>query len=251
MYGFSTINHLPLGPVLFALGVAGLLFFARWEGRVPSPIFNMDLFRENRVFLFSNIAALITYLSTFAVTFLLSLYLQYIKDLSPQRAGEVLLASSALMAIFTPVSGRISDKIEPRLVAGVGMALNCVALAMFIFLGSGTPLWYVIVALAFYGMGIGIFASPNSNAIMGAVEQRVLSVASGTLGTMRTAGMMLSMGIMMVLFSLYIGDAEITPARYPDFLMSVRTGFIIFTALSAGGLAIQITARRRSAVPTR
>jgi hypothetical protein len=80
---------------------------------------------------------------------------------------------------------------------------------------------------------------------MGAVEKRALGVASGTLGTMRTAGMMLSMGIMMVLFSLFIGQAQITPEYYDGFLTSVRVGFIIFTALCLGGLVAQLVARKQ------
>jgi hypothetical protein len=70
-----------------------------------------------------------------------------------------------------------------------------------------------------------------------------MGVAAGTLGTMRTAGMMVSMGIMMIIFSLFIGQAEITPERYPQFLTSVRTGFIIFTVLSVLGFASQMVAR--------
>jgi hypothetical protein len=90
---------------------------------------------------------------------------------------------------------------------------------------------------------------------MGSVEPRFLALASGTQGTMRTSGMMLSMGIMMVLFSLYIGQAEITPEYYPQFMMSVRTGFIIFTLLGIAGLIAQLVARppadRRAAASTK
>lgn len=242
MYGFSEVTTVR-GVILLVVGIGGLLYFVRWESRVPSPLFHLDLFRANRVFVFSNLATLVTYLSTFAVTYLLSLYLQYIKDMAPDRAGMVLAVSSVLMAVFTPISGRISDRIEPRLVASVGMALNCIALFMFIFLGAGTGLGYIFVALAVYGLGIGLFSSPNTNAIMGAVQQRMFGVASGTVGTMRTAGMMLSMGIMIVLFALYLGDAEIVPANYPDFLASVRTGFIVFTALGFGGFISQVLAK--------
>jgi MFS family permease len=148
------------------------------------------------------------------------------------------------MAIFTPISGRISDKIEPRLVASVGLAVNCLAVFMLIFVGGGTSLWYILLALAVYGIGIGLFSSPNSNAIMGSVENRILGVASGTLGTTRTAGMMLSMGIMMVLFSIYVGGSEITREVYPEFLKSMRVGFIIFTVVGALGLLIQVLARK-------
>jgi MFS family permease len=242
MYGFSSLPDV-LGIVLFVLGVTGFIFFTRWEARTVSPIFNINLFRENKVFFFSNLAIFISYIATFAISFLLSLYLQDIKELNPDKAGLVLITASVLMAVFTPISGRISDRIEPRLVASVGMALNCVALLLLVFLNADTALWYIMFALAINGLGIGIFASPNTNAIMGAVEKKSLGVAAGTLGTMRTAGMMVSMGIMMILFSLYIGQTEITPAYYPQFLTSVRTGFIIFTVVSIFGLLCQLVAR--------
>ena len=242
MYGFSSLPSV-LGVVLFLLGVTGFIFFARWEARTDSPIFNLSLFRKNKVFFFSNLAIFISYIAIFAVSFLLSLYLQYIKGLSPQMAGLILITASVLMAIMTPISGRVSDRIEPRLVASVGMSLNCVALFLLIFLNDSTALWFIMVALAINGLGIGIFASPNTNAIMGSVERKFLGVAAGTLGTMRTAGMMVSMGIMMILFSLYIGQAEITPEYYPQFLTSVRTGFIIFTVVSIFGLLCQLVAR--------
>ncbi|OGO00056.1 MAG: MFS transporter [Chloroflexi bacterium RBG_13_51_52] len=242
IYGFSSLPSV-LGIIIFILGVVGLTLFARWESRTESPIFNVKLFKTNRVFLFSNLAVFISYIATFAVSFLLSLYLQYIKDLTPDAAGLILITASILMAIFTPISGWISDRIEPRLVASVGMSLNCVALFLLIFVGVDTSLWFIIFALAINGLGIGIFASPNTNAIMGAVEKKSLGVAAGTLGTMRTAGMMVSMGIMMILFSLYIGQTEITTAYYPQFLSSVRTGFIIFTVFSVFGLFCQMVAR--------
>ena len=245
MYGFSNLPD-TTGIILFVVGVIGLTLFVWWETRIPSPVFEISLFRENRVFLLSNLAALITYISTFAVSFLLSLYLQYIKGYDPEKAGLVLIASSILMAIFTVTSGFISQKREPRVVATIGMAFNCTALIMLIFLGNATPIWYIILALVVYGTGIGLFGTPNTNAIMGSVEHRVLGVASGTLGTMRTAGMMLSMGITMILFSVYIGQAEITSAYYPQFLTSVRVGFTIFSILCVGGLVAQMVARRPS-----
>jgi EmrB/QacA subfamily drug resistance transporter len=245
MYGFSIVNTIT-GIILVAVGIIGFIFFVWWENRVEHPVFNLQIFRKNRVFVFSSLAALITYCSTFAITFLLSLYLQYVKDFRPDEAGMVLISASVLMAIFTPVSGRISDRIEPRLVSSVGLLLNCVSLILLIFVGSGTALWYVILALVIYGIGIGLFSSPNSNAIMGSVEKRILGVASGTLGTTRTAGMMLSMGIMMVLFSVYVGQSEITRELYPEFLDSMRVGFIIFSVIGALGLITQMAARNVS-----
>lgn len=244
MYGFSSLPSLT-GYILFPIGFIALVFFVRWESRVKNPVFNLSLFRKNRVFIFSNIAALITYIATFAINYLLSLYLQYIKGFSPQESGLILIAASVLMTAFTILSGFIAQRIESRLLATFGMALDLAATMMLIFLSETTSLWYVILALAIYGMGIGLFVSPNTNAIMGSVENKVLGVASGTLGTMRTAGMMLSMGITMILFSVYIGQAEIIPAYYPQFLTSVRAGFIIFSAFGLAGVISQIAARNR------
>jgi MFS family permease len=124
-----------------------------------------------------------------------------------------------------------------------------VALLLLVFVVGATPIWYIMLALAINGLGIGIFASPNTNAIMGSVPRKSLGVAAGTLGTMRTAGMMVSMGIMMILFSLYIGQTEITPEHYPRFLLSLRTGFIIFTVLSVLGLLCQFIARSAARTP--
>jgi MFS family permease len=243
MYGFTSLPT-TLGFVLFAAGGAGMGFFFWHELRTASPIFNLTLFRNNRAFLFSNLAALVIYISTYAITFLLSLHLQYITGMTPDNAGIVLIASSVLMTIFTLLSGYICQKFQPRLVATAGMGITCVALIMLIFLGNNTPLWYIVLALSIYGIGIGLFVSPNTNVVMGSVESKVLGVASGILGTMRTAGMMLSMGIVMILFSVYIGNVEITPVYYPQFLTSVKVGFAIFAALGVIGMIAQIIARR-------
>jgi MFS family permease len=245
IYGFSSLPSVP-GIVLLLLGITGMIIFARWEIKVASPIFDVNLFRKNRVFFFSNLAVFVSYIATFATSFLLSNYLQDIKELSPDRAGLILIIASVLMAIFTPISGRISDKLEARLVASVGMGLNCVALFLLTFVNADTGLWYIMMVLAINGLGIGIFASPNTNAIMGAVPKKSLGVAAGTLGTMRTAGMMVSMGTIMILFSVFIGHVEIMPENYPQFLTSMRTGFIIFTVVSVLGLFCQLVARRAS-----
>ncbi|MEM0204708.1 MAG: MFS transporter [Nitrososphaerota archaeon] len=130
MYGISLLPY-ELGLLLTGLGVLGLTTFVVWESRMKSPVLNISLFRNNVTFAFSNLATLINYSATFAVGYLLSLYLQNVKGLSPQNAGMILLVQPAMMAIFSPVAGRLSDKIEPRVLASVGMALTAVSLFLF------------------------------------------------------------------------------------------------------------------------
>jgi MFS family permease len=243
MYGFTELPS-ALGIVLVLLGGLGLLAFIRWEAKVKSPVFNVGLFKKNAAFVFSNLATLINYSSAFAISFLLSLYLQYIKEFSPQTAGLISVVSPVVMTIFAPIAGRLSDRVEPRLVASVGMAFTCVALLLFVFLGDVTALGLIIAGMAVYGVGAGLFSSPNTNAVMSSVDRRFFGVASGAVAAMRSIGMMLSMGIVMILFSVYIGQAEITPAYYPQFLTSARVGFLIFTALCLAGVFIQFAAKK-------
>jgi EmrB/QacA subfamily drug resistance transporter len=235
MYGFTMLPELP-GAGLILAGALGIVAFVKWETKVKSPVLDIRLFRNNTVFTLSNVAALINYSATFAVSFLLSLYLQYIKGLSPQNAGLVLVAAPVIQAIFSPLAGRLSDRIEPRIVASAGMGLTVIGLIFFIFLNQTTSLWFIIVGLIILGFGFALFSSPNTNAVMSSADKKFYGVASATLSTMRQLGMMFSMGMVMVIFAIYIGHVQITPEYYPQFLSSLNTAFIIFTALCFGGI---------------
>lgn len=235
MYGFSLLPAIS-GAWLILIGALGMLVFIQWELKVKNPVLNLNLFKENTVFAFSNLAALINYSATFAVGFLLSLYLQYIKGLNPQEAGVVLVSQPAVQAIFSPLAGRLSDKIEPRIVASSGMALTAAGLFLFTFLSEETALEFIIASLILLGFGFALFSSPNTNAVMSAVDKRFYGIASATLGTMRLTGQMLSMGIAMLIFAIYIGRVEINPTIYPHLLRSTQIAFGIFAALCFAGI---------------
>jgi len=235
MYGFSLIPAMS-GLWLVLGGIFVLLLFVGWETKAENPVLDINLFRNNTVFAFSNLAALINYSATFAVGFFLSLYLQYIKALSPQNAGLILVSQPVVMAIFSPFAGRLSDKFEPRIIASAGMALSVISLSLFAFLNQKTALEFVVASLILLGFGLALFSSPNTNAVMSSVERRFYGVASATLGTMRLTGQMLSMGIAMLIFAIYIGKVQITPQYYPLFLTSIKTAFIIFAVLCFAGI---------------
>ena len=234
LYGFSQMSTMR-GIWLMLLGALGIFTFIKWETKVDSPVLDINLFRNNRVFALSNLAALINYSATFAVTFLLSLYLQYIKELTAVNAGLILVSQPIVQAFFSPFAGRFSDRIEPGIVASLGMALTAVGLFLFIFLNEKTTLEFIVAILILLGFGFALFSSPNTNAVMSSVENRFYGVASGTLGTMRMMGMALSMGITILIFSIYIGKVRITPEYYPLFLRCSKMAFTFFTVLCLGG----------------
>lgn len=221
---------------LIAVGLICMVAFVRHELRASFPVFEVRLFSGNKLFAFSSLAALINYSATSALTFLLSLYLQYIQGMSPQVAGTVLMVQPILMAIFSPVAGRWSDRIEPRKIASTGMSLTALGVFLFSFLGMGTAEIYILGTLVILGFGFAMFSSPNMNAIMGSVEKRYLGIASGTVATMRLLGQMISMAIAMVIFSLFLGQQEIAPSNYNLFLKSVHVSFLIFTFLCVIGV---------------
>jgi MFS family permease len=122
MYGFSLLPDRE-GFILLIAGSVMLGVFILRELRVKYPLLNMNLFRNNRIFTFSSLAALINYAATFSITFFLSLYLQYIRGFPASYAGTILVIQPVVMAIFSSWAGRLSDRIEPAKIASAGMAI--------------------------------------------------------------------------------------------------------------------------------
>jgi EmrB/QacA subfamily drug resistance transporter len=235
MYGFSILPNM-YGTYLITLGIIGFYVFSRFELKVNNPVFNMSLFTTNKAFAFSNLAALINYSATFAVGFLLSFYLQYIKEFNPQTAGIILVSQPVMMAVFSPMSGKISDKIEPRIVASTGMIITTIGLFILIFLKPDTSVIFIITSLIFLGFGFALFSSPNTNAVLSSIDKKYLGVAASTLSTMRMTGQMFSMGIALLIISIYIGKSKITLENHSALLSGIGTAFILFTSLCFAGI---------------
>jgi EmrB/QacA subfamily drug resistance transporter len=234
IYGLSLLPAMS-GVLLIVGGVIGLSAFIRWEMRTGSPVLDISLFRNNRVFTFSNLVHLVTYSAIFAVQFLISLYLQYLKGFNPQTAGLILVAMPVMQAIFSPLAGRLSDRIEPRIIVSTGLVLITAGLIVFTFLNEQTPLKSIIGNLILIGFGYSLFSAPNLNAVMTAAPKTASGAASAIVGTARTLGMALSMGVAMLMFALYMGRVEITPEYYPLLQESMRMSFITFAVLCFGG----------------
>lgn len=235
MYGFSKLPH-AYAFYLLGGGLAGVILFVLYELKIEAPVVDIRLFRYNMVFAFSNLAAMIHYAATFAVAFLMSLYLQKVRGLSPQQAGLLLVCQPLVQAIFSPAAGRLSDRIEPRTVASAGMTVTLAGLILLTFIDGGTSFYYIIGCLMLLGFGFALFSSPNTNAILSSVERRTYGVASALVGTMRQMGMMFSMGIVMMMLALRLGQAEITAGNMDRFVGSLSTAFAVFAVMCFGGI---------------
>jgi EmrB/QacA subfamily drug resistance transporter len=233
MIGFTRIQN-TIGKIALSLSIVILPIFVLIETKLEYPIIPIKIFLKNITFTFSNLAALINYSATFAISFLLSLYLQYIKGFTPQNAGFILAIQPVVQAAFSIFAGRLSDKIEPRYVASFGMLLTSIGLFLLSFLHFDTVLWYIITAQALLGLGFAFFSSPNTNAIMSSIDRKHYGVASASVGTMRLVGQTLSIGIVTLFFAIYLGSTKFSPASYPIFISltdSILLGFSILCAL--------------------
>ncbi len=224
------------GWILILSGAFLIFLFFIVETKSRYPVINTRLLTKNRLFAFSNIAALINYSATFAVVILLSLYLQKIKQLSPQEAGFILLVQPLVMAVISPLAGRLSDKIQPRYLATAGMALCSSGLLAFSFLSGNTPINFIISLLILMGIGFALFSSPNMNTIMSSVEKHQFGIASGISATMRVVGQMVSMTIVTLFFAFFFGSLQVSDVQGEVFIKSMSLAFTVFAIISFVGI---------------
>ena len=229
---FGSIVYM-LGILLFVYGLVGLallICFAYIELRVDNPVFEVRLFKNAR-FSSSNLASLISYLATFVITYIVTYHFQYIMGLDSQISGLLLIVTPVMMAILAPISGRISDMIDPQKLAAIGMGFVTVAILILCFLNESTPLYLIIIAMFLQGIGYGLFSTPNTNAIMSSVPKEETGTASASLAAMRVIGQTLSIGLLTVIFAYIMGNVPIVPEYYPLLMESSRISCIISAIL--------------------
>jgi EmrB/QacA subfamily drug resistance transporter len=182
------------------VGLALLGLFAAIELRIPSPMLDLSLFRR-RAFSAPVLSAVMNYVGTSSTFFLVPFYLIQGRGMSPSQAGLILIAQPFIMAVTASFSGALSDRVGSRLPATLGMTVLSGGLLALSRADEATPLLYVAGALAIAGLGIGLFTSPNSSAVMGAVPSDRRGVASGILATARTLGNVLGIGMASAIFN--------------------------------------------------
>ena len=236
LYAFSTIATADTSKYILIAGLVLLVLFIRNEMKSNQPLIDIKLFSRNVTFAMSNLAALINYSATFAVTFLLSLVLQVVVGHSSSAAGMILLAQPVMMALLSPFAGALSDRVQPRIVSSVGMGLSALGLFLLSFVAKETPVWLVVGVLMLLGTGFALFSSPNMNAIMSSVDKRYYGVASSTSGTMRLVGQAVSIAVATLIIDLYVGSAQLTPAVAEQLQKSSKVAFIVFAVTCVGGV---------------
>jgi EmrB/QacA subfamily drug resistance transporter len=226
--------------ILLVSGFAVLALFIFFETRVASPLLDIRLFK-NTPFAFSTLTALLNYSAVFGVSFILSLYLQLVSGFSAEQAGFIMLVQPVTMAVFSPLSGWLSDKVEPRIVASIGMATVSASIYSLSRLDAAAVWWDVSVRLMVLGTGHAFFSSPNTNATMSSVAKRQYGVGAAILSTMRFTGQAVSLAIATSVLSAKVGGVAISggsgsPIPAEAFMKGMKVALIMLSAICAAGV---------------
>ncbi|MGC8825767.1 MAG: MFS transporter [Anaerolineae bacterium] len=228
-----------LGCIAAALVLLAL--FVRVERRVPYPMLDLGLFRS-RTFTVATASAIIVYICLYSVSILMPFYLIQARGMSPDHAGLILSAQAVVMAVLSPLTGTLSDKIGSFWLTSAGLMVLALSMALISLLGPQTPLARVPLLLGVLGIGMGLFTTPNNNALMGAAPRHRQGVAGGIMASARNAGMVLGIGFSSAIFS----TVELQAQRAGDPLAFYRGFHVTFLVMAGTALVgLFVSTRRR------
>ncbi len=246
-YGIQPYKNHVMGwssPQVLAELLGGLILLAAFviiENRRKSPMFNLKLFNI-RAFSAGNIAGLLSAIGRGGLQFMLIIWLQgiwlplhgYAFESTPLWAGIYMLPLTAGFLLMGPLSGRLSDKYGAKYFATGGMVLGALSFGLLMLLHANFIYWIFAVLLFLNGLGSGLFAAPNTTAIMNSVPAGERGQASGMRATFMNSGQVLSIGLF---FSLMIlGLAHTLPQAMQ-------------TSLTSQGVPVAVAAQVAAAPP--
>jgi EmrB/QacA subfamily drug resistance transporter len=226
-------------------GVAGIGVFVLIERRATAPMLPLSLFRVPTMGA-SLLASLFQGLASFAVLFLVLMFLQGPRGLSPIHASLLLVPGYVAGGVVGPWAGRLADRYGPVLPATVGLGLQVVALICYAQLTLSTPLWVIVIISLINGVGASFFFPANSSAVMKAAPQDMFGIASGILRTFANIGMVFSFAVAILVasrsisrglaFAIFVGTAQLHGRLAAAFTTGLHAAFyasVAFMAIAA------------------
>ncbi|MDA8344105.1 MAG: MFS transporter [Thermaerobacter sp.] len=234
LYGMVRLTSSSLNPATTEWLVGGLVLlfiFVLVERATKDPMVHLSLFRVPMLTP-SFLASFFQGLANFAVLFLITMYLQGVRALSPLDAALLLIPGYLVGSATAPISGRLADLVGPVIPATVGLAIQVVALLLYAQLGVATPLWAVSAISMVNGLGSGGFFPANSSAVMKVAPPGVFGLASGMLRTFQNVGMVFSFSMALLVaaravtqrlaFQIFVGTTVLSRAADDAFLRGIH-----------------------------
>lgn len=229
--------------LLLVAVLSGIGFFVL-ERRVPQPLLGLSLFRD-LTFSFANLSALLNFMAQYVLVFLTPFYLQRVLHYAPNTVGLLMSSFPLAVMVIAPFSGALSDRFGTRPLACLGAATCALALYLMsqvpVAAGAGDIMW----RLALFGLGTGMFQSPNNSAVMGSAPRVHLGTASGVLATMRNVGMVLGIataGAVLYAFAPaeLLAKAYLASSEAAAFLAGLRYAYLAGAFLSGMAAATSL-----------
>jgi len=217
----------------FIVAISALVMFWWVETRATAPMLDLNLFKSMQ-FSLSVISAIFNYMCVYCVIFLMPFYLIQGLEMSPSRAGLILTAMPIVMAIAAPISGGLSDRFGTRFLAVLGMSILAVGLFLLARLEPFSSPLNIASRLAVTGLGLGIFISPNTSALMGTAPRQRQGIASGVLATSRNLGMVLGVGYAAAIFTTRLGTQTTHDVQH--IVLAIQASFLAATAIAILGI---------------
>ena len=240
IFGLTELNSMKFGWVFLVAGAGFGVLYAKAELKAEDPLIDVRVLARNKIFTFSNLAALFNYCATFAIVYLGSIYLQVALGYSSQKAGLILIIQTVFMAVLSPFAGRLSDRVSPAKLASCGMAICAVSLAVYIFIRSDWSIVIFGVVLAGAGIGIALFSSPNTSVIMGCVPPSQYGMATTVASTMRTTGQSFAIAIVTIVVSAQVGTVSLDAISCGELERIMHICFAVYTAMCVAGIFLSL-----------
>ena len=241
-YGFS---H-PLIIGLFSGALIMLIIFIGIELRVPQPLIDLTIFRNN-LFSIGLVTGWLTLLAVAGTFILFPFYLENVLGYGASQSGLLLAVIPLFIGLTAPVAGALSDRFGTRPIAAIGLVF---LVGGYFWLGSltiETPLWGYIFRLVPIGLGVGIFQSPNNSAIMGSVSKARLGIASGMLAFTRILGQVSGVAMLGAIWTARtlvhqggVRTGDVTTAPILAQVTGMNDAFMILTILMAIALGLTV-----------
>jgi EmrB/QacA subfamily drug resistance transporter len=265
LWAITKLANEPFDAATAGYLIGGVVFIGAFvviEARVPAPMVPLRIFKVPTMAA-SLCASLFQGLASFAVLFLLLMYLQGPRGLSPIHASLLLLPGYLIAAAAALYAGRLTDKRGPVLPATLGLALQSVALLLYAQLTNGTPLWAIVCIGVVNAVGASLFFPANSSAIMKAAPPDMFGIASGMMRTVSNVGMVFSFAVAILVasrsisrqlaFAIFVGTTSLHGSLASAFTSGLHAAFyesVGFMVLAAILSAFRGGAKKKTSATT-
>ncbi|HTX07698.1 MAG TPA: MFS transporter [Solirubrobacteraceae bacterium] len=256
LWGITRLATAPLDTTLIAYLVGGVVLlgvFVWIERSVTDPMLDLSLFRVPMMTP-SLLAAMFQALANYAVLFLVIMYLQGPRGLSPIHASLLLVPGYVIGGCMGPYAGQLADRISPVLPATLGLGIQVVALFAYAQLSLHTGLWLVVLASIANGVGAGFFFPGNSSAVMKASPPQLFGISSGMLRTFSNVGMVFSFSLAILIasrsisrtlaFAIFVGSTSLHGSLAVAFTSGLHAAF--YASMGLMVIAALLSATRAS-----